>query len=263
MAKNDRPRAIADVSAGTILATVTIGVPPERVFRALTAGDQVPRWWGSDELYRTTRHTADVRPGGAWRSEGKGADGHEFHVQGEYLVVDPPHRLVMTWKAPWDGDNVTTVTYMLEAVEAGTRLTLRHEGFGTRKEACQGHGDGWALVLGWLNDFLASETGDKTGDKTLGLFHCRLIPPRPNFAFTMTDEEKALMKRHSDYLREKLGEGSVVLFGPVADPAGPWGLGIMRANDGDEVKALTDGDPTIRSGLGFRYEILPMISAVM
>ncbi|TIX38091.1 MAG: ATPase, partial [Mesorhizobium sp.] len=32
MAGNDRPRAIADVTAGTILATVTIAVPPERVF---------------------------------------------------------------------------------------------------------------------------------------------------------------------------------------------------------------------------------------
>ena len=128
MAINDGPRAIADVSAGTILATVTIAVPPERVFRALTADDQIPLWWGSDELYRTTKHTADVRPGGAWRSEGKGVDGREFHVQGEYLKVEPPHLLVLTWKAPWDGDNVTTVTYTLEAVDAGTRLTLRHEG---------------------------------------------------------------------------------------------------------------------------------------
>ncbi|TPK87406.1 hypothetical protein FJ548_14525 [Mesorhizobium sp. B2-4-17] len=75
MASHDGPRAIADVSAGTILATVTIAAPPERVFHALTADDQIPLWWGSDELYRTTRHTADVRSGGTWRSEGKGADG--------------------------------------------------------------------------------------------------------------------------------------------------------------------------------------------
>jgi len=71
MGSNDRPRAIADVSAGTIFATVTIGVPPERVFHALTAEDQIPLWWGSDAMYRTTKHTADVRPGGAWYSEGK------------------------------------------------------------------------------------------------------------------------------------------------------------------------------------------------
>ncbi|MDX8540996.1 SRPBCC domain-containing protein [Mesorhizobium abyssinicae] len=135
MAGNDRPRAIADVSAGTILATVTIAVPPERVFRAITAADQIPLWWGADDMYRTTKHTADVRPGGAWRSEGKGADGRDFHVQGEYVEVEPPHRLVMTWRAPWDGDQVTTVTYTLEPVETGTRLTLRHEGRATTPAA--------------------------------------------------------------------------------------------------------------------------------
>ncbi len=259
MASNDRPRAIADVSAGTILATVTIAVPPERVFRALTADDQIPLWWGADELYRTTRHTADVRPGGAWRSEGKGADGREFHVQGEYLKVEPPHLLVLTWKAPWDGDNVTTVTYTLEAVDSGTQLTLRHEGFGVRQGACRDHGFGWERVLGWLATFLT----DEAGNKPQGVFHCRLIPPRPDFAFTMTDAEKALMKQHSDYLRGKLGQGGVILFGPVADPAGPWGLGIVRADDEAAVRALTDGDPTVRSGLGFRYEILPMMIAVM
>lgn len=258
MTSNDRPRAIADVSSGTILATVTIAVPPERVFHALTAEDQIPLWWGSDEQYRTTRHIADVRPGGAWRSEGKGADGEEFHVQGDYLEVDPPHRLVMTWKAPWDGDNVTTVVYMLEAVEAGTRLTLRHQGFGARKESCRAHGSGWEHVLGWLGDFLTSEGHGKPQ----AVFHCRLIPPRPDFAFTMTAAEEALMKQHSDYLYRKLAEGRVLLFGPVADPAGPWGLGIVRAEDEQGARELTEADPTVRSGLGFRYEILPLITAV-
>ncbi|WP_246673404.1 SRPBCC domain-containing protein [Mesorhizobium sp. B2-4-14] len=259
MASHDGPRAIADVSAGTILATVTIAAPPERVFHALTADDQIPLWWGSDELYRTTRHTADVRSGGTWRSEGKGADGQEFHVQGEYLKVEPPHLLVLTWKAPWDGDNVTTVTYMLEAIDTGTRLILRHEGFGTREGACRDHGLGWERVLGWLAAFLT----DRAGGKPQGVFHCRLIPPRPDFAFTLTDAEKALMKQHSDYLRGKLGEGGVILFGPVADPVGPWGLGIVRADDEAAVRELTEADPAVRSGLGFRYEILPMMTAVM
>ncbi|WP_214474865.1 SRPBCC domain-containing protein [Mesorhizobium sp. dw_380] len=259
MASHDRPRAIADVSAGMILATVTIAAPPERVFRALTADDQIPLWWRSDELYRTTRHRADVRPGGAWRSEGIGADGQEFHVQGEYLKVEPPHLLVMTWKAPWDDDNVTIVTYTLEEVDAGTRLILRHEGFAAREGACRDHGLGWERVLDWLATFLA----DEAGGKPQGVFHCRLIPPRPDFAFTLTDAEKALMKQHSDYLRGKLGEGGVILFGPVADPAGPWGLGIVRADDEAAVRELTEADPAVRSGLGFRYEILPMMTVVM
>ena len=71
------------------------------------------------------------------------------------------------------------------------------------------------------------------------------------------------MAAHADYLRDKLDEGAVIMFGPVADPAGPWGLGIVRAKDEAEARTLTDADPTVRSRLGFRYEILPMMSAVM
>ncbi|AZO08530.1 MULTISPECIES: SRPBCC domain-containing protein [unclassified Mesorhizobium] len=259
MASNDRPRAIADVSAGTILATVTIAVPPERVFRAITADDQIPLWWGADDMYRTTKHTADLRPGGAWRSEGKSADGQDFHVGGEYLEVEPPHRLVMTWKAPWDGDNVTTVTYTLEAVEEGTRLTLRHDGFGPRQESCRSHGSGWERVLGWLGGFLAAEAGRNAP----AVFHCRLIPPRPDFAFTMTEEERALMGDHADYLRSQLRHGTMMIAGPVADPAGPWGLCILRVATEAEARAVTDGDPVLRSGRGFRYEVLPMMSVIM
>ncbi|WP_245437705.1 MULTISPECIES: YciI family protein [unclassified Mesorhizobium] len=98
---------------------------------------------------------------------------------------------------------------------------------------------------------------------TTRIFHCRLIPPRPDFAFTMTDEERELMSRHADYLRAKLREGTMILAGPVADPAGPWGLLILRAGSEADAKAITDGDPVARSGRGFRYEILPMISTIM
>ncbi|WP_245433321.1 SRPBCC domain-containing protein [Mesorhizobium sp. WSM3866] len=259
MAIQDKPRAIADISAGTILATVTIAVPPERVFRAITAEDQIPLWWGADNMYRTTKHTADVRPGGAWRSEGKGADGQDFHVAGEYLEVEPPHRLVMTWKAPWDGDNLTTVTYTLEAVENGTRLTLRHDGFGSRRDSCRDHGSGWERVLGWLDEFLAKETAARSPS----VFHCRLIPPRPDFALTLTEEERALMNAHADYLRGLLREGRMMIAGPVADPAGPWGLLILQVGTEAEARAVTEGDPVARSGRGFRYEILPMMGTIM
>ena len=73
MSDDNAARAIADVSTGLILATVTIAAPPERIFAALTDPSELPRWWGADDLYRTTTHTSDLRKGGAWRSEGRGA----------------------------------------------------------------------------------------------------------------------------------------------------------------------------------------------
>lgn len=253
---DSQARAIADVSAGLILATVTIAVPPERVFRALTDPAELPRWWGSDELYRTMSHIADVRPGGRWRTEGKGSDGEPFFVEGEYLEIKPPHRLVMTWRAPWDGGNTTTVTYVLEPTEGGTNLMVRHEGFGDRAQSCRNHGMGWPRVFDWLRAYLEPKPA------ALRTFHCRLIPPRPDFAFTMTEEEKALMAEHADYLRGLTKAGSGVLFGPVGDPAGPWGLGIIKAQDEAATRALIDADPTVRSGRGFRWEVLSMISTL-
>lgn len=86
-------RSIADLSGGTILATVDIAVPAERVFRALTSPEEIVHWWGSDDLYRTTSWTSDFCVGGKWRAEGAGADGKPFSVEGEFLEIDPPRRL--------------------------------------------------------------------------------------------------------------------------------------------------------------------------
>jgi len=258
MASNDA-RAIADISTGVILASVSIEAPPERVFRAITEPGEIVRWWGSDQLYRTTNHVADLRPGGAWRSEGKGADGTPFAVEGEFILVEPPHRLSMSWKPGWDGGNVTTVTFLLEPTEQGTRLTLRHEGFVERATSCRDHADGWQRVLGWLAGY-ASPNADMAGMK---YFLTRLVPPRPDFPRTMSDQEASAMGEHAAYCRSLLASGRAVVFGPVADPAGVWGLGVVRGTDEAAVWALADADPVIRAGLGLRYEVVPMISAMV
>ena len=151
-------RAIADVTAGMLLATIDIAVPPERVFRAI-ASEELPRWWGSDELYRVTKWTGDVRVGGSWRSDGVGRDGKAFSVQGEFLEVDPPHQLVQTWKYDWDATgSVTTITWRLTAIDGGTRVVIRHEGFGAAHEACAGHAQGWERVLSWLSEHFPLES---------------------------------------------------------------------------------------------------------
>lgn len=45
---------------------------------------------------------------------------------------------------------MTKVTYTLDAIPGGTRLTVRHEGFGRRSESCTSHANGWERVLVWL-----------------------------------------------------------------------------------------------------------------
>ena len=144
-------RAVADLSEGLILASVEIAAPPERVFAAVSSAE-VAEWWGSPEIYTVTRWTGDLRPGGAWRSEGVGADGKPFSVGGEFVIVEPPRLLVQTWVPDWNPGPPTKIRYQLDPIPGGTRVTLRHEGFQGRNAACESHTQGWERVLDWLRN---------------------------------------------------------------------------------------------------------------
>jgi len=150
----------------TVLAEIFIAAPPERVFRAITDPQQMSNWWGQNGLYRITERVADVRPGGKWWCTGLGADGTKFGVEGEYLEIDPPRRLVHTWIATYMGTLKTTVYWDLHPQDVhglhpsgpkkagtGTLVKLRHEGF-TDAQSAQSHGDGWKRVFGWLEGYV-------------------------------------------------------------------------------------------------------------
>ena len=93
-------------------------------------------------------------------------------------------------------------------------------------------------------------------------FFAKLIPPRPSFAFDMSDAEKSLMQEHGAYWTQLASSRQAVVFGPVADPAGPFGLVVLEVDTELEAQRLTANDPVIRSGLNFRFEAYPMLSAV-
>jgi uncharacterized protein YndB with AHSA1/START domain/uncharacterized protein YciI len=247
-------RAVADIEQGRILASVEIAAPIERVFRALASGE-IAEWWGSSDTYRTTRWTGDVRRGGAWVSEGVGADGTPFSVRGEFLEVDPPNVIVQTWVAPWDGNHTTTVTTRLDAIDGGTRVTLRHEGFSGRAASCSGHAEGWERVLGWLGKYLVPSGAGRW-------FLLQLVAPRATFPADITAEEAQLMGEHAAHCKRLLAQGAGVVFGPVAEPGRTWGLGVVRAESEEAVRAICEQDPVVRAGRGFRYEVLPMLSAI-
>jgi len=70
------------------------------------------------------------------------------------------------------------------------------------------------------------------------------------------------MGQHSAYWRELTRAGTAVAFGPVADPAGVYGLGVIRADDEASARAIADADPVVRADAGFRVEIAPMLALV-
>lgn len=83
----------------------------------------------------------------------------------------------------------------------------------------------------------------------MNLYFFRLNPPRADFAQTMTADEQQAMAGHQEYWQTLLAEGRVVVYGPVADPEGVWGLGVLRAADRAEVLAIGEGDPSVIAGV--------------
>ena len=150
---DDRPRAAADLAEGLVLATVEIQAPPGRVFRALSSAEIVS-WWVRRGVFDTKEWSGTVQTGGAWQSAGL-AMGRPYSLHGQYLQVDPPSRLVHTYRrGDVPGDPATTVSYSLEPAGDGTRITLRHSGF-TSREVCMNNCLGWETSLAELAALLA------------------------------------------------------------------------------------------------------------
>jgi uncharacterized protein len=93
-------------------------------------------------------------------------------------------------------------------------------------------------------------------------FVYRLIPPRPTFDVDMNDGERETMGRHAAYWRALTEQGRVVIFGPVRDSTGAWGLAVFRADDGDEARELVLADPAVSTGM-VTFDVGPMLSAVL
>ena len=87
----------------------------------------------------------DLRVGGAFRIVMKGGDVVIDHT-GEYLEVEPPRRLVFTWKSPFTGPEGSVVTIDLQPDGPNaTFLRLVHSRL--PREAVASHRDGWGTML--------------------------------------------------------------------------------------------------------------------
>ncbi len=84
--------------------------------------------------------------------------------------------------------------------------------------------------------------------------------PRPTFNSDMTAEERETMNRHVAYWSEKAERGIAIVFGPVMDPKGVFGIGVYKVRDEAEMRELIEHDPANRL---LKLNILPMADAVV
>ena len=59
---------------------------------------------------------------------------------------------------------------------------------------------------------------------------------------------------------EKTGQGIAIVFGPVMDPQGVYGIGVRQVHGEAKMRNLLEHNPA--NGL-LRYEVLPMPAAVI
>ena len=79
-------------------------------------------------------------------------------------------------------------------------------------------------------------------------FVLRLKAPRPTFALDMTDDEREIMGRHAAHWQPYIDSGQMVVFGPILDDTGSWGLGVVQTDDEDELRAFALRDPVVTTG---------------
>jgi len=104
----------------SIMRELYIDAPPETVFAFFVDPDKLLQWKGM-------RCELDPRPGGVFRLEIDEAN----IVRGEYIAVESPRRLVLTWgweSGPPLPPGASMVTVVLTAQANGTLLRLVHTG---------------------------------------------------------------------------------------------------------------------------------------
>lgn len=153
---------------------VYIKATPERIWDAITKPEWMERYgYGSGfehepragAPYRMLT-TEDMRKFGAEQ----GFPVPEVAVDGEVVELDPPRRLVLTWRLAMDpttaAEGFTRLTYEIEETKAGyAKLTVIHDLDGAPSLAAMTAGDGdaqaggggWPWVLSDLKSLL--ETG--------------------------------------------------------------------------------------------------------
>ena len=139
-----------------LLLRITTALPAPRsdVFRAMTEPEQLAKWWGP-RGFTIPRVEIDPRPGGGYRIEMQPPEGDSFQLSGEFIEVDPPARLVYTfrWDPPDPDDRETAVTLSLRDGDDETEVELTQGEFATEERRAL-HEGGWTDSFDRLRELL-------------------------------------------------------------------------------------------------------------
>lgn len=126
-----------------------IAAPPEAVWKALTTAEFTRQYW------HKARIESDFEVGSPVRFY---VDDDEVACEGEILEVDRPKKLSYTWAFPRNpaqkNEPPSRVTFLIEEIAAGSKLTVIHDGFEEGSEIYKEISNGWPLVIAGLKTLL-------------------------------------------------------------------------------------------------------------
>lgn len=143
---------IAEQAEVALVARRTIRAPVARVFEAWTRPEHVLRWWGPDGV-SCAGAEIDLRVGGRYRIGNQLPDGKVLWIVGEFELVEPPHRLIYTWRLGPEAEAAQRVTVRFEQREEETEVVVVHELIASKASREQ-HERGWSGCLDGLREYL-------------------------------------------------------------------------------------------------------------
>ncbi len=132
----------------------TFGAPAEDVFDAWTSPEVMRRWFRPGADWDTARAEVDLREGGKVRVVMRRLDGTEAGAEGEYTLIDRPHRLVMTWTFDDDASNEQLIELSFSEAGGSTRVLMINSGIST-DDRRDSQDRGWRACLDELGHALA------------------------------------------------------------------------------------------------------------
>ena len=131
----------------TVTTIRDLAFPVSRVWHAISTGALISEWLMPNDFQPVIGHRFTLRadPMPQWSGV----------IEAEVLEVNPPHGLTYTWVSL---GVVTEVTFKLEPIAQGTRLTVAQAGFrDDQPQNFNGARYGWRTFLARLDALLSKE----------------------------------------------------------------------------------------------------------
>jgi len=132
------------------VVSIDINAPVDRVWGEITRTEGVQR-----PLYNTILDS-DLKPGSPVKY--LSPDRKRIFVIGRVIDIDPPNMLQHTYMFTSKDEPPTLVTWNLEPIAEGCRVTITHTGWTDEHKAPEKSAGGWREILGLLKSEV--ETGE-------------------------------------------------------------------------------------------------------